>query len=179
MVFKGIRQLAESSMTMVVAHSRARCLPDMLLWIEIRRCRGQIDDFQPWVRCEQLFDRLTSMPGGAIPEHEDRLCGIGLQQAHQKKHSCVGVHKLRAQRCFLARQQVQRPIEVRGLSSRVQAHKRHLAPCMPHNGQGRLQIERGFVSCEDDRLRCILCRIRQFFSISSSNAITAAAERDL
>jgi hypothetical protein len=80
-------------MAMVMARSRACCLPDILLWIEVRRRRRQIDCLKSRVGCAQLLDRFTAVPGGTVPEQKQRLRGISLQLTHQKEHSGVGVIK--------------------------------------------------------------------------------------
>lgn len=141
MVLEVVGQLLQVAVVMIVADGGARCFPDLLLWVEVWRRRGQIEDLEAWMRLQQLADGVASMPGCSVPEEQDGLLGVCCQQAHQEEDGCLCIHELGAQRCFLSRYQVQGSVEMCGLTSRMEFACRWLSTCMPNHPQRRLQIE--------------------------------------
>ena len=164
---------------MIVAHCLPRRLPDMLLRIQIWRCHRKLPHLHAWVGRQHLSDLLSPVPRRPVPQQQDRHVGIGCQELLQVPCTRLCVQCGALHDHLLPTAQVQRSIEAGLRSSWVAADHRALTTRSPHaHGRG-LQIQRGLVLRQDDRLGCILCDVDQVFSSKSSNAMTWLSWRDL
>jgi len=175
---KGVSERLQLEIAVVVADRRACGFPDVLLGVEVWGRSRQVNDLETWMRRQELLDHLPSMPRGAVPKEQEWLVWVGVQELEEIERRHLGIHHDALHGGLLPRTQVEGAIEMGRLPSRMQPDNRRLAPHMPHDLEGGLEIERSFVGGQDDRVGRCLGRVRQFFSSSSSKAITAISERD-
>jgi hypothetical protein len=112
---------------------------------------------------EKLFNHLAFMPRGPIPEQNDGAVGVSRQKLFQMLHRNRSIHLLAAQDNLLAGMQVQRAIEIHFIPLRIRTDQRGLPTGSPDGLEGRLEVERGFILRQIDRIRRVLRVIYYFF----------------
>ena len=80
MSFKRVSELIDLGNEMIVTNRLSGGFPDMLLGIQIRRSRRKPKDLNTRMLLQKRFDQFSTMPSGAIPEQQNRLCGISGQE---------------------------------------------------------------------------------------------------
>jgi hypothetical protein len=179
MVFKMVSQLGQFGREVIVTDSTAGLFPDLFLRVQFGRSDGIFHDLQTRIGRQQTQDRLTVMPGGAIPEEQNRLLWKSIQYLLQMAGRRFGIEHRRAGHHFMTRFQVQRAVEARFAATRIHANNRCLTAWRPNVHGGGLQIHPGFVLRQNHGFRRILGDVDQFFSTNASKSITAAVRCDL
>ena len=178
-MFEPVGHLWQTRHGMVVTDGTTDGFPDVLLWVELRSGDREVDDLQARVRLQHVANGATAVPGCPIPQEEDRSAGDRIQDLPEVLGRHFGIHSCGSRHNLLASMQVERPIEVDFLTSRIRPDHRRMSLQGPHGHRRRLQIQAGLVLDKDRRLRGILSHIDQFSSSCSSNSATLTAERDL
>ncbi len=70
----------------------AGCFPNMLLGIQLGRGNRKVHFFQPRVVFQDETNCGSTAPGCAIPEQQDILIGIGLQNVFKILGAGKGIH---------------------------------------------------------------------------------------
>lgn len=153
---KFVRQLWQAPRAMVMADSATGRLPNVLLGIELRRGHRQPQELQARMRRTEGPNGGPTMPRGPIPHQQDRHLGIRVQELLEMLRRGDGIHLGGLQDDILARAEIQCPVETYLLATRVDRNDGRLTSHGPHRGRGRLQIQRGFILCQQYRRGSVL-----------------------
>ena len=93
--------------------------------------------------------------------------------------ACLGIHRLGTRDDLASGLEVEGAIVVGVGSAGVTPHGEGLPARRPECHRAGLQIHFGLILGQDHRVRRVLSDVKQFFSSSVSNSITAASLRDL
>lgn len=173
-----VSQFGQAWDAVVVTDRSSRSFPDVLLRIEIGRRGREAHDLQARVVGQHLPHCCSLVPGCAIPQQQDGLIGIGVQNGLEMHRRRIAVHHRAPADDLRTRLEVQGAVEVGFTPSRIDPHRGCCTARCPDRRRGRLQVQCRFVFGQDDRLGCILYRINQFFSIWSSKSSTAWGRRE-
>ncbi len=179
MFFEPVRQIGQSSHSMVMADRSSCCLPNVLLWIEIWRSCWELDQLQARIRIQNLTNRLAGVPRCPVPQKGNGYLRDSFQNLLQMACGCFGIHLFRAHRDDLSGVQIQCTIEVDLLPSRVCTDNRCLTARRPHGHCRSLQVDSSFILRREHGLGFFLDDVYRFFSSCSSNSAILASERDL
>lgn len=171
-VCKRFGQVSHLRLDMIVTDMLARSLPYVLLWIQVRCSRWKPQKFKTRVGGQEIPYGRPAMPGRSIPEQQDWLVRNRIRDLFQIRRGCDRIHDLSLHHDFLTREHIQAAIEVDFLPTGVNPNRRCLPNRCPNAHRRRLQIQNDFIDGENDRFRCILLDIDQFFSSLSSKSAT-------
>jgi len=164
---------------MVMTHFPPRRPPNVLLWVQIRRGRRELDDLQARIGLAQSTNGHAAMVGRAIPQQQDIASRMCVQDRLQMQRRRLGIHRLGARDDFVSGLEVERAIEVGVGSAGVTAYREGLSARRPHRHRAGLQIDFGLIFGQNHGVGGVLGDVDQFFSSKVSNSITAASLRDL
>ena len=126
---------------MIVTNGLSGGFPDMLLRIEIGSGWRQPKQLDARVVLQERLDQLAAMPSSPIPEEQDLLGGIGRQEQEQKEYGCCTIHRRRTHGSLFAGLQVERSIEMGGLSIRRDLDDGCLSTRVPDPPRRGLQVK--------------------------------------
>ena len=164
---------------MIVTDGTSGGFPDMLLGIEVRRGHREEHDFQTGIGRQELTERLTTMPGRAVPQKQNGAVGKSIEDGLQMMGAGFSIHDRFATGDDLASVQVERAVEVGLGTALVGTDEGCLTTWCPDAVRGGLQVEGGFVLGQNECVGRILQQVDQFFSSCSSKAATCVSRRDL
>lgn len=138
MMFKFVSQDIEFDFAMIVTDRFPGRFPDVLLGVEVGRSRREEENLEPGICLEHVFDGLTLMPFGPVPEQQNRLMGIGSQHFLEEESRHIRVHDLGAQDRFLAGQEIEGAVKVGQGTAAITLDERRLTNHTPDPHEGGL-----------------------------------------
>lgn len=148
---------------MVVTDFLPRCLPHLLLRIQLRRGYWKTHHLQARMRRQKLPDSRHSMPRSSIPQQQNRTIRHRREYLPQMSSRRLSVHLVAARGDDRSGGQVKRAVEVRLLARGRSINHGRSAPGRPHTRQGRLQIQTGLILGQNDGLRRLLDEVKELF----------------
>ena len=107
MRLKPVGQLRQLGGDMVVADGTPGLLPNLLLWVEVRRPGRKLHNFQTRVGSQQYSDGRPPMPRSPVPEHDHPLAWMSVEGLLEVLGGRLGVQVGGPRDEFLTRPQVQ------------------------------------------------------------------------